>query len=72
MIHAVKAFGIVSEAEVVVSLELPCFLHDPTKVESLISGSYAFSKPSLYIWNFAVHTLLKPSMKDFEDSLASR
>ena len=47
VIHIVKGFSIVSEAEVVVSLELPCFLHDPTKVESLISGSYAFSKSSL-------------------------
>ena len=47
VIHIVKDFSIVSEAEVDVSLELTCFLHDPTNVESLISGSYAFSKPSL-------------------------
>ena len=33
---------------------------------NLISGFSAFSKPSLYIWKFLVHTLLKPSLKDFE------
>ena len=29
--HTVKGFSIVSEAELDVFLELPCFLHDPTK-----------------------------------------
>ena len=72
VIHTVKGTDVVIEAEVDVFLELPYFLHDPTNVESLISGSYAFSKPSLYIWKFSVHTLLKPSVKDFEDNLASR
>ena len=28
-------------------------------VDSLISGSFAFSKSSLYIWKFTVHVLLK-------------
>ena len=28
-----------------------------------------FSKFSLYIWNFSVQVLLKPSLKDFEDYL---
>ena len=38
------------------SREAPaCFLHDPTNVGNLISGSSAFSKPSLYIWKFSVH-----------------
>ena len=58
VIHIVKGFSLVSEAEVVVSLKLHCFLHDPTNVESLISGSYAFSKPSFYIWKFSVHRSL--------------
>ena len=31
VIHTVKGFSIVSEAELDVFLELPCFLHDPTK-----------------------------------------
>jgi len=36
-----------------------------------MSGSSAFLKPSLYIWNFLVHVLLKLSLKDFEHYLAS-
>ena len=34
--------------------------------DCFISDSSAFSKSSLYIWNFSVHVLLKPSLKDFE------
>ena len=70
VIYTVKSFNIVNEKEVDVFLELSCFLHDPTNVGSLISGSSAFSKPSLYIWKFSVHILLKPSLKDFEHNLA--
>ena len=62
VIHKVKCFHIVNEAEVDVFLEFPCFLYDPTDVGSLISDSPAFSKPSLYIWKFLVHVLLKPSL----------
>ena len=40
-------------------------------IDNLISGSSAFSKSSFYIWNFSVHLLLKPSLKDFEHYLAS-
>ena len=43
MIHTVKGFSVVSEAEVDVFLEFPCFLHDPANVGNLISGSSAFS-----------------------------
>ena len=43
--------GIVSEAEVDVFLEFPCFLYDPVNVGNLISGSSAFSKTRLNIWN---------------------
>ena len=38
---------------------------------NLISGSFAFSKSSLYIWKFLVHILLKPSLNDFEHYPAS-
>ena len=70
VIHTVKGFGIVNEADVF--LEFPCFLNDnPTDVGSLISDSSAFSKSSLYICKFLVHILLKPSLKDFEHYLAS-
>ena len=61
----------VNEAEVDVFLQLPCFLHDPANVGNLISGSSASSKPSLYIWKFSVHILLKPSLQDLEHNLAS-
>ena len=66
-----KGFSIINEAEVDVFLEFLCFLHDPTNIDDLISGSFAFSKSSLYIWKFSVHVLLKPSLKDFEHNLAS-
>ena len=44
----VKGFTIVNEAEVDVSLEFSCFLSDPLDAGNLISGSSAFSQPSLY------------------------
>ena len=71
VIHTVNGFNVVNEAEIDVFLEFPYFLHDLTNVGNLISGSWAFSKPSLYIWNFLVHVLLKPSLKDFEHNLTS-
>ena len=67
----VKGFGIVDTAEVDVFLEFSCFFYDPTDVGNLIFGSSAFYKSSLYIWNFFVYILLKPSLKDFEHYLAS-
>ena len=39
VIHTVKGFSIVSEAEIDVFLKLPCFLHDPGNVDNLISSS---------------------------------
>ena len=46
MIHTVKGFSIVNEAEVDVFLEFSCFFNDPMDVGNLISGSSAFSKSS--------------------------
>ena len=71
VIHTVKGFTVITEAEVDFFLEFPCFLYDPTDVIDLISGSSAFSKSSLYIWKFSVHILLMPSLKDFEHYFAS-
>ena len=71
VIHIAEGFHVVSKAEVDVFLEFLSFLYDPTNVGSLISGSSAFSQPSLYIWMFSVHILLNPSLKDFEHYLAS-
>ena len=52
VIHTVKGFSIVNEAEVDVFLEFSCFFYDPTDVGNLISCSSAFSKSSMYIWKF--------------------
>ena len=49
VIHTVKGFVKVNEAEVDVSLEFSCFFHDPMDGGNSISGSSAFSKSSLYI-----------------------
>ena len=66
VIYTVKGFGVVHKAEVDIFLELFCFFYDPMDVGNLISDSSAFSKSSLYIWNFLVYKLLKSSLKDFE------
>jgi len=67
VIHIVKGLGVVNKAKLDGSfLELSCFFSDPEDVGHLISGSSAFSKSSLNIWNFTVHVLLKPSLENFE------
>ena len=71
VIHTVKGFGIVNEAEVDVFPELSCFFDDPTDVGNLISVSSALSKSNLNIWKFMVHILLKPGLKNFEHYFAS-
>ena len=72
MIHTVKGFSIVDETEADMSLEFPSFLCDPANVHNLISVSSSFSKPSLDIWKFLVHIMLKPSMQDFKDDLTNK
>ena len=66
VIHTVKGFSVVNEAELDVFLEFSCFFYDSTDVGTLISGSSAFSESSLNIWEFLVHVLLKPRLEDFE------
>ena len=61
VIHTFKGFSMVKETEVGV--------YDPMKFGNLISGSSTFTKPSLYIWKFSVHILLKPGLKYFEHNL---
>jgi len=48
-----------TQAEVDVFLKFSCFFYNPTDVGNLISGSSAFSKCSLNIWEFSVLMLLK-------------
>jgi len=71
VIHTVKGFSVVNEAEVDVFLELSCFFNNPMDVDNLISGSSAFSQSSLNIWKFTVHILLKPGLENFEHYFAS-
>ena len=70
VMHTVKGLCIVNEAEVDAFLEFSCFLYDLMTFGYLISGSFVFSKSSLYIWKFSIQVLLKPSLKDFEHYLA--
>ena len=69
VIHTIKGFSIVNEAEVF--LEYSCFFYDPTDIGNLISGSSDFSKSSLNIWRVSVHKLLKPGLENFEHYFAS-
>ena len=71
VIHTVKGFSVVNEAEVDVFLEFSCYFYGPLEVGSLISGSSAFSKSSLNIWKFTVHVLLKPWLENFEHYFTS-
>ena len=70
VIHTVKGFGVVNEAEVEVFLELSCFFDDLTDIGNLTSGSSAFSKSSLNIWKFTVHVLFKSVLENFEHYFA--
>ena len=71
VIHIVKSFGVVNKEEADVFLELSCFFDDLMGAGNLISGSSAFSRSSLNIWNFTVHILLKPGLENFEHYFVS-
>ena len=57
VIHTIKGFSIVHEAEVDVFLELSCLFYDPADVGNLISGSSAFSKPLVHLKVLGSHTV---------------
>ena len=58
MIHIVKGFSLVSDAEVDVFLEFSYFLNNPVDVGNLISGSSAFLKIQLvHLEVFGSHTV---------------
>ena len=46
VIHAVKVFHVVNEAEECVFLAFSYFLYNPTNVGNMISGSSAFLNPA--------------------------
>ena len=66
-----KGYGTVNKAEIDVFLELSCFFNNPMDVGNLITGSSAFSKTSLNIWNFTVYILLKLGVENLEHYFAS-
>ena len=63
VIHTVKGFGEINEAQVDAFLELSCLFYDPKDIGSWLSGFSAFSKSSLNIRKFMVHILLKPGLE---------
>ena len=71
VIHTLKGFGIVNEAEIDVILELSCSFDDPEDVGKLISGSSAFSNTSMNTWEFIGHVLLRPGLENFEHYFTS-
>ena len=71
VIHKVKGFHVVNQAERDIFLEFFCIFYDSKVVGSMISGSSAFSKSSLNIWKFMVHVLWKPGLENFGHYFAS-
>ena len=71
VIHRVKGFGIVNNAEMDVFLELSCCFDDPADDGNLLYGSSTFSKTTLNIRKFTVHVLLKPGLENFEHYFTS-
>ena len=67
VIHKVKGFGIVSNTKVDIFLD---DFNDLMDVGNLISGSSAFSKSSLNIWN-SDNVLLKPGLENFDHYFAN-
>ena len=67
VVHTVKGFSIVSEVDVDVFLEFPCFLYGPMDVSNLISGS---SNQFVHLEVLSSCTV-KLSLKDFKHYLAS-
>ena len=70
-IHTVKSFSLVEETDRCFFLKCPCFLYNPANVGYLILGFSSFSKPSLEIWKFLVHIMLKPSTQDLKHDVTS-
>ena len=61
----------VRKQQLELDMEVSCSFEDPADDGNLMSGSSAFSKTSLNIWNFKVHILLKPGLENFEHYFTS-
>ena len=57
VVHTVKGFSVVNEAEEDDFMEFSCFFYDPGNAGNLISGTSAFYKSTLNIWKSLVHVL---------------
>ena len=51
VIHTVKGFGIVNQAEIDVFLELSCFFDDPADGGNFISGSVGPRNKPMHLWS---------------------
>ena len=69
LLWSTRSKALVSEAEVDVFLKFSCFFYNPTDVGNLISGSSAFSKSSLNIWEFSV--LILTEVENFQHYVTS-
>ena len=65
-----KGFCIFSRTEIDGFLLLPCFFHDPTDTDNLISCSFLFETQLVHMEVLGSH-MPKPSLKDFEHTHAS-
>ena len=70
VIHIVKGFGIVNNAELDVFLDFSCFfmIQQLLAIWSLVP--LPFLKPA-WIWKFMVHVMLKPGLENFENYFTS-
>ena len=57
VIHTVKGFSLVKEAEIDVFLEFPCFFYDPMDVGNLIWSLCLFSIQLVYLEVLSSHTV---------------
>ena len=71
LFHSFSFKSFISNFLVFSRMKILQILHDPMNVGNLMSNSSASLKFRLYIWNFSVHVLLKPNLKDFDHNLAS-
>ena len=71
VIHIVKGFSVVNEAEVGIFLEHLCFPYDLMNDVNLTSDSSASFKTQPVHLEVLVHLLVKPSLKNFEHNLSS-
>ena len=71
IIHPVKGFCVVNEAEVDVFSGTAMLSSRSNECWKFDLWFPCIFEIPLYVWKFSVHILLKPSLKDFEHNFAS-